>query len=642
MPVHARDSKYRNYRTDANKSATMGSLLVQKKSQDDSEYINVETPVSLSEEGNYVNTNPVAQESTGDSYVNFKPLSHQRATHSHDSSTEYVNVGTPNEDTVSQKVPTTSSPVNVHNVGKSMNTGNITSVEQEETDGEATIGHDSRKPLNVAEKAYSLDLPDSTPSFLPPNISEETKTTDVDYENFAPLRAPSAVNTPQTSEYIQLATVSIGQAKGHKEFVSIKPLPSTTDNPLTSEKTVCHPHTEPASGYEDFAPIKAPPSSTDTPENIGQDPQTEPASGYEDFVPIKNPPPSSADTPEVATVSFDQYPQTEPASGYEDFVPIKNPPPSSADTPEVATVSVDQYPQTEPASGYEDFVPIKNPPPSSADTPEVATVSFDQYPQTEPASGYEDFVPIKNSSSSADTEPSSDCVVTMSDSQQALEQQQIEATEDTTRTDNAERHFIEGKNNGDYSHLRFKGKESYTVSEQNDSIHPSTVNSNSDSLYSKLDMSEVSKTRVYNNIFSLKDKPQVPSRNLKRPIKLYEPSSSFTAVIPPLPPRNRSVQSDSLDSPSPPPLPPAESKPITSPSAPPPVGPKPGTRNSHSPSADVKYCDLEFTDIGQPKFRPRSKVVDQMIPSQNAYAIIDRDASVGLQITLEQKLHDRR
>ena len=570
MPVHARDSKYRSYQTDANKSATMGSLLVQKKPQDDSEYINVETPVFLSEEGNYINTNPVAQESTGDSYVNFKSLSHQRANHSHDSSTEYVNVGTPNEDTVSQKVPTTSSPVNVHNVGKSMNTGNITSVEQEETDGEATIGHDSRKPLNVAEKAYSLDLPDSTPSFLPPNISEETKTTDVDYENFAPLRAPSAVNTPQTSEYIQLATVSIGQAKGHKEFVSIKTLPSTTDNPLTSEKTVCYPHTEPASGYEDFIPIKAPPSSTDTPENVGQDPQTE------------------------------------------------------------------------PASGYEDFVPIKNPPPSSADAPEVATVSFDQYPQTEPASGYEDFVPIKNSSSSADTEPSSDCVVTMSDSQQALEQQQIEATEDTTRTDNAERHFIEGKNYGDYSHLRFKGKESSTVSEQNDSIHPSTVSSNSDSLYSKLDMSEVSKTRVYNNIFSLKDKPQVPSRNLKRPIKLYEPSSSFTAVIPPLPPRNRSVQSDSLDSPSPPLLPPAESKPITSPSAPPPVGPKPGTRNSHSPSADVKYCDLEFTDIGQPKFRPRSKVVDQMIPSQNAYAIIDRDASVGLQITLEQKLHDRR
>ena len=49
----------------------MESLLVQKKLQDDSEYINVETPVFLSEEGNYINTNPVARESTGDSYVNF-------------------------------------------------------------------------------------------------------------------------------------------------------------------------------------------------------------------------------------------------------------------------------------------------------------------------------------------------------------------------------------------------------------------------------------------------------------------------------------------------------------------------------------------------------------------------------------------
>ena len=578
MPAHARDSNYRNFQTDSNKpstnkSATMGSLLVQKKQQqDDSEYINVETPVILSEEGNYVNTNPVAQEPTGDSYVNFKPLSHQKAKLSHDPSTEYVNVDTPNGDALSQKGPTTSPPVrSIHNVGKSLDTDyNITSVGQEETDGEASTDHDGRKPLR---KAYSVELPGSTPNVLPPNnISEQTKATaDADYENFTPLRSPSAANTQLTSEYTQLATVSIGQTKGHKELVSIKTLPLATDNPLRSEKTVCHPQTEPARGYEDFVPIKAPPSGgDDAPENIGQDPQTEPASGYEDFVPIKSPPSSSAYTPEVTAVSVGQYPQTESASGYEDFVPIKNPP-----------------------------------------------------------------------SSSADTQPSSDCVIMMSDDQQALEQQHIEETEDTTRTGNAERHSIEGKVDDDYSRLQFRS--SSTVSEQHDTTHPSTASKDLDSLYSKLDMSEVSKTGVYANVSSLKDKPQVPSRNLKRPIKLYEPSSSFTAVIPPLPPRNHSVQSD--DSPSPPPLPPAESKPIVSPTAPPPVGPKPGTRNSHSPPANVKYCDIEFTDIGQPKFRPRSKVVDQnhqMFPSENAYAIIDRDASVGLQITLEQKLHDRR
>ena len=600
VPVHSKDSNRCHFQT--NKSATIGSLLAQKK-LDDSEYINVETPVVLSEEGNYVNTDPVTQESSGESYVNFKPLSHQRAKHhSHDSSTEYINVDTPNEDTLRQKVPTINLPDKVQSIDKPVDTGHIISVGLEETDGEASADRNDKKPLKMAGKIHSIEPLDTTPNILPSNISKQvihTKATDVDYENnFTPLRAPSAPGAPAlTSEYVEMAAVSIGQAKGHREFVSIKTPPSITDNPLASEKTV------------------------------GQCPQTELAGGYENFVPIKAQP-SSTDIPEMSTISVDQCHQAElpvGGDGYEDFVPIKNPPPSSADTAEVTAIGVDQYPQTEPAAGYEDFVPIKNQPPSSADTPEVTAIDVGQYPQTEPAAGYEDFVPIKNSSSTASTQ-----LALVSDSQKALEQLNA-----------AERNVTEVNIDGEYSHLQFRSKESSTISEQSDSLHPSTEGSNSDSLYSKLDKSEMSKSTVYDNVASLKDKPQVPSRNLKRPVRLYELSSSFT-VIPPLPPRNPSLQSDSTGSPSPPPLPPPGSKPVMTPNAPPPVGPKPGTRNNHAPPTDVKYCDLEFTDIGQPRFRPRSKVIDQVVSSQNAYAIIDRDASVGLQLTLEQKMHNRR
>lgn len=569
--------------------------------QRDSEYINVDTPGLLGEGGNYVNTNPVAQQSTGESYVNFKPASHSGAKHSHEAVTEYIDVSTPDDETLLSD-----------NFGKPLHTGHIKSERQEETDGHISTDHDGRKALTVTEKAHRMGPPDNNntaPKVLPSTNAEQT----VNYENIVPLRTSSASDTPLTSEYVKLVTVSIGHTepgKGHKENVTIKtPPPSTADIPPSPEMAATSAgHTKSAEGYEDFVPIN-----------------------------------TTANIP-LATVSIGQ---TEPAKGYKEIVTIKTPP-ATADVQEMAGMSVSHYPQTQPPTGYEDFVPIKTPP-STADIPqpsEIAATSVSHYPQTQPAAtGYEDFVPIKTPPSTADTPLPSDYVVMTPNSPQT---KLVEGYEDSTKTDNPERHSTEENIDGEYSQLQFRSKEDPPISEQNDSTysrlsHPSANYSNTHSFYSKLEISEVSKAGFYDRASSLEGKPQVPSRNLKKPIKLYEPSSNFTTVIPPLPPRNRTVQK-AADSPSPPPAPPAGPKPVMSPTCDTPpttptIGPKP---NSHSPQ-ELKYCEIEFTDIGQPKFRARSKVIDQTLPSQHdAYAIIDRDASVGLQLALEQKKHGRR
>ena len=581
------------------------------KNQWDSEYINIDKPTVPSGQDNYVNTTPMAQESTVDSYANFQPISLSAAEHSHESATEYVNleftesntdhnIGTSDEEPLSHKVSTPSLPFNN---ATTVSNGSSQSPERPLGNGDIT-----------SDEADGITSKNNTPKFLP--SAEQTMHTkaDVEYENL-PTKTPYTTDDP--SEYVMLSMVGIGQVthsqtnplttKGYKEIVSIKTPPAATAaTPLPLEMaTASVSQYEPARGYEDFVPVKtSPPGGSSSLEVTTVN--TKPAAAHKEFVPIKTPP-ADASLPSEIT--------NKPTGEYEDFVPIKTPPTADSSLPP-EMLAMTQYPQT---AAYKEFVSMKTP-------PSTAQMSLPSEITNKPVRrGYEEFVPIK-------TLPSS-------------------------HTSNSERHstteeLISHENDEEYSRLQFRDKEDPTISEQSDSatystlVHSaSTGSSTSDSFYSKLEVSEVSKTGYYDHV-SLKDKPQVPSRNLKKPMKLYEPSSNFvTAVIPPLPPRNRTLQR-AADSPSSPP--PAGPKPVVlpksvTPPVTPPIGPKPVIRYSQLPS-ELQYCDIEFTDIGQPKFRPRSKqLTDQSLPSQHdAYAIIDRDASIGLQIALEQKKYDRR
>ena len=659
--VPAQTKNY-NYRTDGIRSATL-NCLVTEKSQRDSEYMNVDNSDVFIGEDTYVNTNPGTRESPGELYMNFEPACHSRTKQRHDSVTEYVNLSpSANEATLIHKVRTISLPDDKidANFSKSLDFGHTSSEGQEETDGQPSTVPASRKPLKLADRAHSIASCDYTaPKLLPSTDAEQTvhAKAETEYENFTPLKTPTT-DIPPTS-CVQLPTVSLDRtepAKGYNEMVTIKSPPFSADTPETVNKSVSQYEPANSKGYKENVSIRTPPATGDTPlpsevvtESIDQCPQTEATDQYENFVPIKTT--STADISltsqyvQLATVSISQ---TGPAKGYEDFVPVKTPS-STADTSfpsETVTTNVGEYPQTKPASGYEDFVPVKTPS-STADTP-MTTTSVFQYPQTELAEGYENFVPINTPSSIASTPPPLDYVVMSPNNHQATKQLEYE---DYVRMDSTGRHSTEAEVNEEYSQLQFKYKENLRVSEQNDPAysqlsHPSVESSKSFSVYSKLDASAVSKTGPIGSVSSHKDKPQVPSRNLKKSLKLYEPSSNFTTMIPPLPPRNHPLQK-ATDPPSPSPVPPAGPKPILSPRyaqspiAPPSVGPKPVAKNMQS-TRELKYSELEFTDIGQPKFRPRAKAIDQVLPSQHdAYAVIDRDASVGLQLALEQKKHDR-
>lgn len=537
------------------------------KSQRDSEYINIDRPV----------------EPTVDSYANFQPICLSAAKHSHEPATEYVNLQFTESDgehktTTPDMEPTTSMPVDNASLKlerPALGNGHII---PDEVDGTtSTMTYESKN---------------NTPKILP--SAEQTMQTelDVEYENL-PTKTPSTTSDP--SEYVMLSMVSVSQvshpqtnplaAKAYKEIVSIKSPPPTVTMDVSQH--------DPGRGYEDFVPVQTSSTAGSSLSTEVTTVNTKPTEACKEFVPIMTPPTGDVALPSGTT--------TEPAGQYEDFVPVKSPTelPSEKST-------INQYPQ---AAAYKEFVPIKTPPSTAQTSLPSSEIT------SEPARGYEDFVPIK-------TPPSTH----------------------TTDTNISERHSTMEELNSheideEYSRLQFRGKEELTVSEQNNSttysklVHSASTGSSttSDSFYSKLNVSEVSKTRHA----SLKDKPQVPSRNLKKPMKLYEASNFVTAVIPPLPPRNRTVQAtDSSSSP-----PPAGPKPksVTPPLSPP-IGPKPVSRFP----PEMKYCDIEFTDIGQPKFRPRSKQLTDQSLSHDAYAVIDRDASIGLQLALEQKRHDRR
>ena len=540
-------------------------------------------PSRSQRDSEYINIDrPVVQES----YANFQPISLSATKHNHESDTEYVNFqftesNSEHKTGTSDGEPATSLPVD--------NPSNFSSQKLKRP----ALGN-GHIITDEADGITPYDSKNNTPTILP---SAEQPEADVEYENL-PTKTPTT--SSDSSEYVMMSMVSVGHpqanplaAKTYKEIVSIKnpPPPPTTiaASPPLQIATVSVSQHEPCRGYEDFVPVKTSPAGNSLSIEV-KTVNTKPTAAYREFVPIKTP---------TTDVTLPSGTTTKPAGQYEDFVPVKSPPTELPS--EISTIN--QYPQ---AAAYKKFVPIKAPPPAAL-TSQPSEIT------SEPATGYEDFVPINTSPSTH-----------------------------TTDTNNSERHSTTEmlSNHEEYSRLQFRGKEEPTVPEQNDSatystlVHSaSTGSSTSDSFYSKLVVSEVSKTRHA----SLKDKPQIPSRNLKKPMKLYEPSSNFvTAVIPPLPPRNRTA-----DSPSSPPLAGPKPKPVTPPVSPP-IGPKPVTRDSRLPP-ELKYCDLEFTDIGQPKFRPRSKqLTDQPLSQHDAYAVIDRDASIGLQLALEQKKHDRR
>ena len=628
VPAHTKHPNYLNLQINNIKSATMKNP---SKSQRDSEYINIDKPVVASEQNNCVLTS-MAQ---GSSYANVEPISLSAAKHNHESTTEYVNLEFTESNTdgeaLSPKVSTPSLPVN--------NASDVSSQNLDRPLGKN--GHTTSKGQDEADGKTSVTPCDSknTPKFLLSAEQTMHATAEVEYENVS-------TKTPSTDqlEYVMLSMVGVGQVthpqtnpQEYKEIVSIKTPPSSSSSstaaaaaaatPLPLEMaTTCVSRNEPAKGYEDFVPVKTspPPPSAGSPSDVTTV-ITKPPAAYKEFIPIKTPTADIELPSEITNEPVRQYEDfvpiktadaslplettDEPAMEYEDFVPAKTPTAGCSLPSEMLTVGNGQYAQTESAAAYKELVSIKTPP-SAAQTGSL--------PLDEPARGYEDFVPIKTSSSS-----------------------------------NSERHstreeLISHGTNEEYSRLQFRGEWEDPTIEQTDSastystlVHSaSTGSSTSDSFYSKLDVSEVSKTGHHDHV-SLKDKPQVPSRNLKKPMKLYEPSSDSITMIPPLPPRNRNL----ADSPT---SPPAGPKPVVlpksvTPPVTPPIGPKPITRDSRFHS-ELKYCDLEFTDIGQPRFRARSKqLIDQPLSSQHdAYAIIDRDASIGLQLALEQKKHDRR
>jgi len=594
---------------DSTKSATM-RISSTRKCQSDSEYMNVDIPATHNEDENYVNTNPVAQSYT---YVNLKPISDLKD--SHESATEYANVeftGTNGENVTSTsdgeplslKAPTitlqdnSASKLNHVNFEKSVVNCKNTSEGVEEVDGQISTCYDVGESSIADEHTAPCNYEEATP--MPKLLPSVQAKTNSEYVNFVPNKMPFATAEPLLpSEYVEM----VGQ------------------HPLE------HPQT--AVRCEDFVPIKTPPATANDDDtslpsdhvemSIGQHSTPK---GYEDFIPIKTLPATADDETLLPSDHVEMsIGQHSTPKGYEDFVPIKTLPDDETPLPsDHVEMSIGHH---STPKGYEDFVPIKTLP-ATADTlelseHEIMSPTGQRVPdhlQTEPAKEYEDFVPFPNT-----------------DKEQHSTEKELGSDE-----------VSEG-----YLRLQFKNKDHPIVLEQaEDSAysslsHFSRTGLTPDSFYSKLDVSETSKTGFYDRI-SNNEKPPVPSRNLKKPINTYKPSSDFSTLIPPLPPRNPSSQKVPCSS-SPPPALPVRPKPVILPrlsstgSSKPPT---PSITNDQSPSR-LNYCEVEFTDIGQPKFRPRSKAIDQPLTLQhNNYAIVDKDASVGLQLALEQKKHDRQ
>lgn len=290
-----------------------------------------------------------------------------------------------------------------------------------------------------------------------------------------------------------------------------------------------------------------------------------------------------------------------------------------------------KHPQTRPAKVYENHVSIKKSPPTATAGDQHSV----DHPEADAPDWYENFVPIKMPSSTSNVPLPSDYEEMVPNSQplsQNLETKPAKRYEPFSKSGNAEG-LDSCSLNEEYSQLQFRNKEANPIIPEQEGSAYSTLSpsSRASSVYSNMDVSpEASKTGCYDNV-SVKEKPSVPSRNLKKPIKLNESSAGFTKT-PPLPPRNCSISAADPASPTPPQVGP---KPVTPPNRPP-IGPKPvaATGSSQSPS-EMHYCKLDFTEL---KFRPHTKVIDQvMLPSQNtSYAVVDRDASVGLQLALEQ------
>ena len=491
------------------------------------------------------------------------------------------------------------------------------------------------------------------------------------YEDFVPVKTSVSSDKLLPSE--PTAT------EPYKEFVPIKTASSTADTSLSSANRS-------AVRYEDFIPIKSPDGGSESSEvstvNDNQVPQTEPVLPYKEFVSIK-------------THSFAQtsLPSHEPASGYKDYIPA-----SMHTSNSESHSTIENHEDNEEYSrlqfrSKEDHTVLQQNDSAAAYSILGRSDSDAFYSKLEVSevskSGQNK--PVKASSSSMHTSNSkSHCTIENHEDNEEYSRLQFRSKEDHTvllQNDSAAAYSILGRSNSDafhsnpsaqtsppshepasryedfipvkapssmhtsnseshstienhedneeYSRLQFRSKEDHTILQQNDSAAAYSIlgRSNSDAFYSKLEVSEASK--------SGQNKPQVPSRNLKKPIKLYEASSDIVKVVPALPPRNHTLQ-ESVGSSTPPPTGP---KPVvlpksTVPLVTPPIGPKPGTRNGE----ELKYCDLEFVGIGQPRFRPRSKQLsDQALPSQHdTYAIVDRDASIGLQLTLEQKKYERR
>ena len=674
----SKNPNYYNLQMNITKSATMGNPC--ENQHGDNEYINVEMPIVHGEEDNYVIM--AAQESANDSYASIKPISQSAAKYSHETPTNYVNLeftGSSSEH-ASDGSPLSkqlSSPI--HNGVKVSH--EITPKAQDEADRKVSTtvpcnygNNTSLFPAKEADGEYENLVPTK-----PPSTAATTTDKSLEYvmmSNTKGYKECVTIKPPTVVTPLQPATVSVsqhGSAGGYKDFV-----PLITSMPggklLPSEATA----TESAVACKEFAPIKTVSSTAD----ISLSSANRSAVGYEDFVPTKTPGGGSVSS-EISTINDNQAPRTDPALPYKEFISIK------------AHLSAQTSPPlqmaNEAANRYEDFIPVET---SSSthtsnseshstienheDSEEYSRLQFRSkedptisQPHSDSATSYsmlgrsnsDGFYSKLEVSKTGQDKPqvpsrnlkkpiklykvSSDVVSENHEDSEEYSRLQFRIKEDPAipqHDDSATSYSTLGRSNSEaftvknhedmeeYSRLQFRSEEDRTISRQNDSAASYSMlgRSNSDGFYSKL---EVLKTG--------QNKPQVPSRNLKKPIKLYEASSNIVSVAPPLPPRNRTLQ-ESVGSSTPPlagPKPVVLPKSVTS-SVTPPIGPKPGTRNSE----ELKYCELEFVGIGQPRFRPHSKQFDdQALPSQHdTYAIVDRDASIGLQLALEQKKHYRR
>ena len=208
--------------------------------------------------------------------------------------------------------------------------------------------------------------------------------------------------------------------------------------------------------------------------------------------------------------------------------------------------------------------------------------------------------------------------------------------------------------NSTYSVLKFQTENSHLAKPTQDDSSPysqlshsqkvtrSTTNSN----YSKLEPSaslDSPKTGFYDHLQNqdtppvvlqqTPEIPQVPPRELKKRMQQQQQpkSSSLYPAYPELPPRNPSFQGV-IHSPMLPPAGPRPSLPLKLP--------------YHQSSSSLNYSEVTIlpAEIGQTKFRQRVTAVTQAMPvhkPSDNYAIIDKDASLGLQKALKQQEQDR-